>query len=818
MSGRNLIDNLAQDFRFSIRQLRKNPGFAITALLMIALGICASVSIFAFVDAALIRPLPYRDASRLVGVYETVKMFPQSNLSYFDFVDWKKQNTSFNGFDAYNGSGATLQTPSGVIPLPGTRVTAGFFRTLGVTPLIGRDFQEGEDSTSAQATAMLSYSAWQTRYGGRADVLGTTVTLNDTPTVIIGVLPKEFHFAPAEPADFWMALRAAGSCELRRSCHNLYGVARLKDGIPFEAALADVRSIAKQLERQYPDMNRDQGATLAPLTEVIVGNIRPILLVLFGGAFLLLVIASVNVASLLLVRSESRRREIAVRAALGASASRMASQFIIEGVVLVAAGSALGILGAWWLMQVLTTLIPANMMASMTYLHGIALNGRVLAFAAGVSLLAGVLFSITPALRLASPRIREGLAEGSRGSAGLAWRRLGSKLVVIELATAMILLVSAGLLTKSLNRLLHVELGFQPDHLVAMQVGAPQARYGKAAQAIAFEREVKSRVEQLPGVASVAVSTGVPISHNGNTMWFRVLGRPWHGEHLECPERDVSANYFSTIGAKLIRGRYFTESEDASKPPVAMINQAFARQHFPGEEPVGKQITYVRDDVRPIEIVGIVEDVREGPLDAAIPPVLYIPFNQDPSSFFSLIVRGPGGNGTTQAEESLLPVLVSLLHGMDPGVVTLNGMTLRDRIQKLPSAYLKRSSAWLVGGFAATALLLAMIGLYGVVAYSVSQRTREIGVRMALGAGAGSVCQMILREAGVLVAIGVVSGLACSVAAATFLRKMLFGVEGWDVPTLAGVAVLLSLAALAASYVPARRAAAVNPVVALRSE
>lgn len=343
-------------------------------------------------------------------------------------------------------------------------------------------------------------------------------------------------------------------------------------------------------------------------------------------------------------------------------------------------------------------------------------------------------------------------------------------------------------------------------------MGAPPARYGTDEKAIAFEREVKSRAERLPGVTSIAVSTGVPISHNGNTMWFRVLGRPWHGEHSECPERDVSASYFSTIGARLLRGRYFTDGEDAAKPRVAIVNAAFARQFFPGEEPVGKQIAYIRNEVKPIEIVGIVDDIREGPLDAAVPPVLYIPFNQDPSNFFALIVR------VTHAEESLLPVLVSMLHDMDSGVVTLNGMTLHDRIQKLPSAYLKRSSAWLVGGFAAMALLLAVVGLYGVVAYSVSQRTREIGVRMALGAGTSSVYQLILREAGLLVAIGIVAGLGCSLAAATFLRKMLFGVEDWDIPTLAGVAVLLGAAALLASYIPARRAAAVNLIEALRSE
>jgi macrolide transport system ATP-binding/permease protein len=481
--------------------------------------------------------------------------------------------------------------------------------------------------------------------------------------------------------------------------------------------------------------------------------------------------------------------------------------------VLIAAGSVLGLASATWATGLLATLIPQDMMARAPFLHGLTLNARVAAFAGAVSLLSAGLLSFAPSLRIWSPEVREGLAEGGRGSAGTVWRRLGSRLVVLELATAMVLLVGAGLLGKSLYRLLRVDIGLQPDHLVTMEVAAPQATYGKDAEAIALTRQIVSRMESLPGVKSAGISTnGLPLSGNGNTTWFRVLGRPWHGEHSEAPERDVSTGYFKTLGATLLRGRYFNETEDASKPRVAIINQAFARQHFPGEDALGKHLANLSTPPVPMEIVGLVEDIRQGPLDVAIPPVLYVPFSQNTDNYFGVVVR------TSQAERSLLLTMAAAVKQIDPGIVTLRGMTMSDRIHDSPSAYLHRSSAWLVGGFAIVALVLGIVGLYGVVAYSVSQRTREIGVRMALGAQPRSVHRLILKEAARLTAAGVLTGLVCSVAAATAMRGLLFGVESWDVPTLAAVAALLGISALVASHVPARHAASVSPVEALRAE
>jgi macrolide transport system ATP-binding/permease protein len=813
MRGVNMLDNLIHDLRFAFRQLRKNLDFATTAILMLALGMCASVTIFAFVDAALLKPLPYHAPSRLLGVYETAQTCPRCNLSWPDYLDWKKANTTLSSFDVYTGGGLLMTTPGGPQPVTGARVSDGFFRTLGVAPALGRDFYAGEDAAGAPRTAILSYAAWQARFGGDSNVVGRTVLLDRVPTVIVGVLAKEFHFAPVGTAEFWTPFHPASGCDLRRICRGLYGVGRLRDGISLEAAQANVTSIAQELEKQYPDTNHGQGALVAGLTEIMVGSIRPILLVLMGGAALLLAIAGVNVVGLLLVRSESRGREMAVRTALGASSGRLVGQFVTEAIVLISAGGALGVAASKWMIQLLVTLLPDNVMARTPFLRDIGLNTRVIGFALCVAALAAVLFSLAPSLRIWSPKIRAGLAEGSRGSASTVWRRLGSKLVVLELATAVVLLTGAGLMGKSLYRLLNVDLGLEPDHLVTMDVMAPPAVYGKYAQAVALARQTLERVGNLPGVRSAGLITnGVPLSDNGNTTRFRVVGRSTNGEHNEIPERDVSGNYFSTLGTKLVRGRFFSENEDRSKPPVAIVNRAFERQYFPNGDALGKQLTDFSFPPVPAEIVGVVEDLREGELDAPIPPILYRPFNQSPDAYFSIIVR------TAQDERSVPPTLAATMRQIDSGIVPMRGLTMNDRIRESPTAYIHRSTAWLVGGFAGLALVLGIAGLYGVIAYSVSQRTREIGVRMALGARPGTVHQLILKEAGLLILAGIVIGLVCAVVAANLIRGLLFGVTPWDVPTLVAIAVMLGTSALLASFIPARRAASVNPVEALRAE
>jgi macrolide transport system ATP-binding/permease protein len=813
MRGFNFFDSLQRDFRYSLRQLRKNLGFTFTAVFVLALGMCASLAIFAFVDAALIKPLPYRDPVRLVGVFEKLPFCQYCNLSYDDFVDWEKRNVVFTSFAAYRNNGYALSTPAGPQPVRGVRVTAKFLHTLGVAPAMGRDFNTDDNLPSAPHTVLLSYAAWQHRYGGKSDIVGQAVTLDSDPVTIVGVLPREFHFAPSGQPEFWVAFQPTDGCDKRRSCHGMYGVARLKDGVSLQTALANVTAIATQLEKEHPDSNRGQGANVAPLADGIVGEIRPILVVLLSGAALLLLIASVNVAGLQLVRSESRGREIAVRTALGASSGRLIGQFLTEALVLAAAGSVLGLISAHWVIVLLKGLISEKMMTGLPFLAGMGLNGHVLAVAAAIALASAALLSFPPSGRIWSSQVRAGLAEASRGSAGTTWRRLGSKLVVLELATAMVLLAGAGLLGKSLYLLLRVSIGVNAEHLLTMDVAIPASTYKTDPQTLAVSREIVNRVETLPGVQSVGfASLGIPMSGNGNTTWFRVLGRPWHGEHQESPERDISTTYFQTLGAKLIAGRYFNDAEDSSKPHVAIVNQSFVRHHFPNEDALGKQLGNLNAKPTPMEIVGIVEDIREGPLDAAIPPVLYIPFTQSVDNYFSLVVR------TTRDERSLLPALRAAIRQIDPDIVPIGGATMIDLINDSQAAYMHRSLAWLVGGFAGLALLLGVVGLYGVIAYSVSQRSREIGIRMALGAQTRSVYRLILKEAGWLTVVGIAMGLAGSVAAATLMRGLLFGVRSWDVATLASVAAILGGAALLASFIPARRAASVNPVDALRSE
>lgn len=806
------LENLVQDVRFALRQLRKSPGFTGAAILMLALGMCANIAIFAFVDAALLKPLPYRNPKRLVSVFGSTAGCPECNVSYQDYLDWKRVNRVFSSIAVYNHPIFMVNTAQGAESANGTRVSDGFFRTLGVTPVLGRDFYADEDLPSGPRSVLLSYASWQQRYSGKAEVLGHTVILNGEPHTIIGVLPRDFHFAPAEPSEFWTTLHANGGCDLRRGCHGMFAIARLKDGVSEQTALAAMKLIAQQLERQYPVTNHGFSATMKPLTEAIAGDLRPILLTLLGGAGLLLMIAGVNVASLLLVRAESRKREMAVRSSLGASRSRLISQFVAEALVLVTAGGALGLASADWAMQLLVKLIPPNMLNGMPFLQDLGLNARVVAFTGAISLFAAALFSLTPTLRLSLSEMRAGLAEGSRGSAGNTWRNLGSKLVVLELATAVVLLAGAGLLGQSLYRLLHVEIGFEPDHLATLYVYAPLTHFSTVRQCVALERQIVSNVAGLPGVKSAGIAASLPVRSNDGGAWILIIGRPSLGDHNEVLNRDVSSGYLATIKARLLRGRYFADTEDLSKPRVVIVNQAMARRYFPGEDPIGKSISFLSNPPVPMEIVGMVADIKEGALDSEIRPTIYVPFNQSADNAFAVIVR------TTQDARLMLPTLAAAIHGIDPGVATEDERTMSGRIDDSHSAYLHRSAAWLVGGFAALALLLSTVGLYGVVAYSVSRRTREIGVRMALGAEPGAVYRLILSEAGRLTAIGIVAGLACSVATATLIRGLLFGVSSWDAPTLGAVAAALAVSALLASYIPARRAASINPIEALRAE
>jgi macrolide transport system ATP-binding/permease protein len=807
------VETVMQDLRFALRQMRRNPGFAVTATLILALGMGASVAIFGFADAALLQPLPYAQANRLMAVDESGELFPRSNLSYEDYKDWKRLNKTLSSLDVYTGMGYLMRSSSGSVPVPAVRVSDGFFSTLGVRMMLGRGFLAGEDRPGGAKIAILSYGTWLKRFGGRDDVVGQSVNLSGNEFTIVGVLPREFAFAPRGNAEFWVPLLDPSNCEQRRSCHNLDGVGRLRDGVTMDQALADLKGIAKRLEKQYPDSNIHQGASIEPLSELIIGQIRPVLLLLLSGAGLLLLIACINVASLLLVRSESRRREIAVRGALGATPARLARQFVTEGLLLAACGGLAGLLVALWTMMLMTRMVPENFAYALPFLRIVGLNAHTCAFAACVAVLAALLLFATPVLRLSSHSIRDGLAEGGRAAAGRLWRRMGANLVVVELAIAMVLLVGAGLLGESFYRLLHVDIGFAPDHLATVQIMAPTNIYSKDDQQVALYQEILRRVTALPGVQSAGITSVLPANCNCNTDWIRIPGRPFHGEHNEVNQRDVTPGYFAAMKATLIRGHMFTDADDVSRPRLTIINQTMARKYFPGEDPIGKMIGDGKLTPKSMrQVIGVIADMREGALDDEVWPAEYFAMYQGPDNFVALAVR------TGQDEATLLPVLVSTLHQIDPNIGVFSEATMTETIASTRSALLHRVATWLMGGFAVIALVLGVVGLYGVISYSVSQRTREIGVRMALGAQTSAVYRLVMSEAGRLTLAGVVVGLACSVGTSLLMRKLLFGVQAWDAATLAAVAVVLGAASMAASFLPARRAASVNPTDALRAE
>ena len=806
-------ESIGQDLRFAFRQFRQNPGFAVTAVFILAVGMGVSVAIFAFADAAVIQPLPYVAPNRLMDVAENGAMLQRSNLSREDYDDWKRLNHSFSSLEAYTGSGYLLRTPSGSEPVPAARVSDGLFRTLGVKPMLGRDFLPGEDHPGGAKILMLSYGTWMKRFGSRADMVGQSITLDGTAYTVIGVLPREFEFGPRANAEFFVPFLDKSQCEQRRSCHNLFGIGRLRDGITPKAALDEMSAIAAQLAIQYPGSNKGQGAVVQPLSEIITGPMRPIMITLLAASGLLLLIASVNVASLLLVRSESRRREIAVRGALGATPARISKQFITEAVTLGLLGCVSGLLVANETMKGLKALIPTTVAGFLPFLSRVGIHWREAIFSLCIALLATGLLGATPILRLSFLDVRDALSDGNRSVAGRFWRRMGANLVVVELAVAVILLVGAGLLSKSFYRLLHVDVGFDPTHLATLQVVAPPTGYAKPEQQVALFRELARRLSTLPGVESVGITTDLPIQCNCNTDWIRIVGKPFHGEHNEVNERDVSPSYLPTLKARLIRGRLFTEDDDSSKSNKIIINESLAQKYFPGEDPIGKKIANGSLDPKSLrEIIGIVGDVREGGLDDEQWPAEYEALYQSPGNFVAVAVRTAGDG------KAILPSLVKAVHEVDPTLGTYGELTMEDQINTTQSALIHHSAMWLVDGFAVIALVLAVVGLYGVVAYSVGQRTREIGVRMALGAQRSSVYRMVMRQAGWLTVAGIGIGVACAIGAAMLGSKLLFGVAAWDIQTLAAVGALLAAASLSASFFPAHRAASVNPVEALRTE
>ncbi len=836
MPHTRLIEHWLQDLRFAIRQLVRYRGYGAAAVIVPALGIAASVALFGFVDAAMIRPLPYGEPSRLFTIFGTTPDNAagrsRGHVSYLDFQDWRARTRTLSSIAAYDVRvGFTVTTAAGPERVAGLRVTGGFFRTLGVTPLMGRDLAQEDERSSTSPAVLISYSAWQRRFGGSPDVLGKTVTLQSPwlaaaePHTVIGVLPAGFHFPMAEHAELWAPIRGSQACWDVRSCRSLESVGRLANTASVEAATADLTSILAELRREFPDPNRradvatGEVAKLVPLREVMLGGVDRVLLMLLAGSLLLLVIACTNLASLVLARTDSRAREIAVRGALGASSRRLVLQFASEACVLATAAALLGVLLAFLGMRFLSSLLTADMISRMPYFQGVGFNPRLVMFAIAVAVAVAAVLTLTPLARIPAGGNRSALEDGSRGTAGTTWRRMGAPLVVAQLAVAVVLLVGAGLLGRSLYRLINVDVGFTMDHLAAVSVGPGSGRIAganetaeaRARQGVAAARQIADRVSIVPGVQSVGYADLLPLSPGlapSSSFWIggradeRQLQQGW-------PVRRVSASYFSTLQARLVRGRYFSEDEVSAGRLLMIINESAARRYFPDQDPIGQSIAFGGPASPKREIVGIVADLKDGPPETPPHPSAYVPFDQPA---IALAIRLSPSTPAPSA------AIRSAIREIRPDALIGDLTTMAERANRLPSTSLHRSTAWLVGGFAAIACVLSVIGLYGVVAYSVGRRTRELGVRIALGAQPGALYRLVLGEALWLACSGIALGAVCAVMAATLIREMLADVSTWDPATLAGAGAILLVSALVASYVPARRAASIDPVEALRGE
>jgi predicted permease len=808
---------LLKDVRFAARGLWKRPGFTAVAVVTLALGIGANTAIFTVIDAALLRSLPYRDPARLVHLWETKRSrdFERREASYPDFLDWRAQSADvFEGVAGYAPRQFTLALEGEAARARGATVTANFFDLLGVRAEAGRTFVAGEDEPGAAPAAVLGHGLWLRRFGGDRAVVGRKVALDGEPFTVVGVLPADFQFARLGETEVWTSLAVSPQVASRRYMHWLQVVARLKEGVDTEAAGAALSAVAARIESEDPGAHAGVGLRVVGLQEEFVGPVRPVLLVLLGAVGFVLLIACTNVANLLLARSASRRREMAIRAALGASRWRVVRQLLTESVLLSMAGGAAGLVLALWGVDLLVAAIPPAQLAQMPYLRGLSLDADVLLFAFGLSLLTGVLFGLTPALASTRTDLQESLKEGGRSSGSRASARLRDLLVVSEVALALVLLVGAGLLLKSLAVMLKVDPGFDARGLLTMRVALPPARYAEDAQAARFYEELLRRVSQLPGVRGAAATSNLPLAGDGGTGTPQVFGRATPASELtEAHLRTVSANYFEVMGIPVAGGRAFGPRDTSDAPRVLLVNKTFAERVFPGEDPVGRRLTFRFTGERQFEIVGVVGDEKVTSLDARTTPVVYFHNQQDADSSAALVLRAEGADPL-----ALAGAVREAARGVDPEVPVFAVQTLEQMVSGTRATFVRRYPAYLTGVFACVALLLALVGIYGVVSYAVTQRTREIAVRVALGARGRDVLRLVLRHGLGLALAGVAAGTLGALALTRLIEGLLFGVSAADPAVYTLVGLLLVGVALLACLGPARRATKVDPMVALRYE
>lgn len=804
---------MIKDIKFALRGLLKHPGFAAIAVVTLALGIGGSTSIFTVVNAALLRGLPYKSPDRLYHIWEQTpkQEFPKREFSYPDYQDYQ-QNNVFDGLAAYTGGGAILSGQGDPESLNATRVNAAFFSVLGVDPLLGRTFQNGEDNQNGPKVTVLTYALWQRRFGADPNIVGRALTLNGDSYTVIGVLPASFQFA-LRPADLFVPYQPTQNQLTRRFMHGTNLIGRLKADKTADEARSELNLIAGRIEQQFNDSHAGIKVSVVPLQEEIIGNVRPILLVLLGAVGFVLLIACANVASLLLTRSLARQKEVAIRSALGASRWRVIRQLLTESMLLSLAGGVAGLLIAFWGVPALVAVLPQSQLNAMPFLKSLNIDASILAFSFGLSLLTGLIFGLAPALQSSKLDLNEALKEGGRQTSAGSGHRLRSAMVVSEIALAVVLLIGAGLMMKSLLRLLQTNIGFQTENLLTMTVILPPSKYTEDNQQINFNDQLRQRVQALPGVASAGTVNILPVN-SGNTTRFIIDGDPIPapGKETEANIRTVDDGYFKTLGVPLLAGRMFDERDTADKPGVVIIGKTIADRMFAGRDPVGMRIKYSSIQGQPDLIVGVVGDVKITGIDEALRPVLYYPFRQSSSTFSNLVAR------TNTDPTALAAAIRGEVRNLEPDAAILNVRTMDEMIAQTPASFMRRFPALVISLFAGIALLLASIGIYGVVSYSVSQQTHYIGVRMALGASPSDILKMILKQGLLLALLGVGIGVGAAFGLMRLLSSLLYQVSATDVSTFAIVTGTLFGVALLACFLPARRATKVDPLVALRYE
>jgi len=803
--GSSMLADALSDARYAIQQLWKNPGFTLVAVLTLAPGIGATSAIFSVIDGVLLRPLPYFEPDRLMRVYETIPQHGRFSAAPGNFLDWRQQSTAFERIAAFSPGSGTLTDGAAADRVSTAEVSFDLFELLGAAPVLGRGFTREEDAPGRNSVVVLSYGAWQRRYGGEPTILGRTLTLDGAPATVIGVMPSHFYF-PTRETEYWIPL-ALDPANAPRGAHYLGVIARLSPGVSIPTAAIEMRTLAERLAVAFPATNAEESAEVVALHEQVVGGVRASLLTLLVAVGLLTLIACGNVATLLLGRASVRGKEIAIRAALGAGRSRLARQMLVEGAVLALAGGSLGLLLAYAALDPIRRLSAGGI----PRVDEVSIDGGVLAFTLFVSLVTGILFGLAPAFSGSRARLSEALREGGRAPDGSVGRRARNALVTAEVALSLVLLVGASLLLRSFSRLSSVDPGFRPENVLTFSISLPGQSYPEEHDRIQFYETLLERLRSLARVRTAGMVQSLPLRDSYfHSVVIQGRPAPAPGDEPPANHRVVSPDYFETLGIPLKRGRVFDARDTARAPMVAIVDEAFVKRHFPDEDPLGRGIDIGNGTDGFYEIVGVVGDVRHDRLDLSAHPTMYVPFPQDVFSTMS-IVLGADSDPTYLAAE-----VREAVRGIDGSLPPYSMRALTSVVSD--SLAERRFSMMLLALFAGIASFLAAVGLYGVVSYTVSQRTREMGLRLAVGASGSGLMRTMMGQGMKPALAGVAIGLAAAVALARFLETLLFGVTPFDPASYAVTALALLAVAALACFLPARRTLRLDPLVALRHE